>query len=99
MRHNLSLQSGYFVVLNWGCMNQLYLKHTRSDPLYRRAVQFVLLSKIKNVAELQREFRLGYSRALRLRDWMVAEHIINYDKVLGFTVLMTRPNKVKKYLP
>jgi DNA segregation ATPase FtsK/SpoIIIE-like protein len=80
-------------------MNKLYLKHTRSDPLYRQAVQSVLLLKINNVSGLQREFRLGYSRALRLRDSMVAERIVHYDEVLGFTVLMTRANKIKKYLP
>ena len=79
-------------------MNRLYLKHTRADSLYRQVVYLTLTSRIKGVSGIQREFRLGYSRACRLRDWMVAERVILYDEVTGeWRVIMTRPNLRKRY--
>ena len=79
-------------------MNRLYLKHTRADPLYRRVVQLTLLSEIMGVSGIQRAFRIGYSRACRMRDWMVAERVIFYDEVTGeWRVIMTRANPRKRY--
>ena len=80
-------------------MNLLYLKHTRADHLYRRVVQSVLVLDVDSVSCLQRAFRIGYSRALRLRNCMLAERIIRCDESTGlWVVVMRRHNKVKKYL-
>ena len=79
-------------------MNRLYLKHTRADPLYRQVVYLTLISRIVSVSGIQRKFRLGYSRACRLRDWMVAERVIHCDEVTGdWRVIMTRANPRKRY--
>lgn len=79
-------------------MNKHYLKHTRADHLYRPAVQLVLKLKVRSVSRLQREFRIGYNRALRFVGWMVVERIIRFDETGGWVVIMTHPNKRKKYL-
>ena len=79
-------------------MNRLYLKHTRADSLYRQVVYLTLTSNMMGVGGIQRKFRVGYSRACRLRDWMVAERVIHCDEVTGdWRVIMTRANPRKRY--
>ena len=79
-------------------MNRLYLKHTRADSLYRQVVYLTLTSNMMGVGGIQRKFRVGYSRACHMRDWMMAERVILYDEVTGeWRVIMTRPNLRKRY--
>ena len=81
-------------------MNRLFLKHTRADPLYRRVVLLTLSSNMMGVGGIQRKFRIGYLRACRMRDWMVAEHLIIFNEVNGkWQVIKSRPNRLKRYLP
>ncbi len=81
-------------------MDKLYLKHSRSDPLYRLVVQVVLLKRINRVFDIQRYFRIGYVRATRFHDWMVAEHIIRDNEMqTHFRVVVKRKNKLKRYAP
>lgn len=53
------------------------------EPFYPQAVEFAMSEETMSIVKLQRKFRLGYIRAARLIERLVAEKILDVDPVTG----------------
>ena len=53
------------------------------DPLFDDALQYIVLSRKASIAGIQREFRIGYNRAVRIIEQMEALGIVSPPNANG----------------
>jgi|GEM_PF-1899514 len=71
-------------------MNDLSQGDKETDPLYYEAVRLVITKRTASVSQIQRSFKLGYSRAVSIIEKMKETGLIDFVAENGsYTVLVS----------